>query len=229
MLRALNRHPTAALQVHAKLGPGAGAALAPIMYIYLLLSCTAYLMIAADCLCPLLAAAGGPDAWWAGRQAVVAAVGLGVALPLSLPRTLGAVAGAGDVYGGVFRVILGSVGAVESCTSLPVVHIAAHPALPALPAPASPHHLLLSSCSQPPCYLSGLPPACRTGVSTFKVYAIAFVVGAVVWRALGAVGSPDFSWAAVHASTLDPSSPDCWQGLAIALPILAFGFQVGRG
>ncbi|PRW39208.1 transcriptional regulator [Chlorella sorokiniana] len=141
--------------VHAKLGPGAGAALAPIMYIYLLLSCTAYLMIAADCLCPLLASAAGPEAWWAGRQAVVAAVGLGVALPLSLPRTLGAVA----------------------------------------------------------------------GVSNFKVYAIAFVVGAVLWRAMGAIGEPAYSWAAVHASTLDPSSPDCWRGLAVALPILAFGFQ----
>lgn len=81
------------LQVHAKLGPGAGAALAPVLYVYLLLSCTAYLMIAADCLCPLLASAAGPDAWWASRQAVVVAVGLGVALPLSLPRTLGAVAG----------------------------------------------------------------------------------------------------------------------------------------
>lgn len=79
--------------MNAKLGPGAGAALALVLYVYLLLSCTAYLMIAADCLCPLLAGAAGPDAWWAGRQAVVAAVGLGVALPLSLPRTLGAVAG----------------------------------------------------------------------------------------------------------------------------------------
>ena len=80
-------------QVNAKLGPGAGAALALLLYVYLLLSCTAYLMIAADCLCPLLAGAAGPEAWWVGRQAVVAAVGLGVALPLSLPRTLGAVAG----------------------------------------------------------------------------------------------------------------------------------------
>lgn len=66
-------------------------------------------------------------------------------------------------------------------------------------------------------------------MSTFKVYAIAFVVGAVLWRALGAVAAPDYSWAAVHASTLDLSSPDCWQGLGVALPILAFGFQVGGG
>ncbi len=66
-------------------------------------------------------------------------------------------------------------------------------------------------------------------MSTFKVYAIAFVVGAVLWRALGAVGAPDYSWAAVHASTFDLSSPDCWQGLAVALPILAFGFQVRGG
>lgn len=58
-------------------------------------SCTAYIMIAADCLGPLLGGlAGAPDAWWAGRQAVVAAVGLGACLPLSMPRTLGAVAGA---------------------------------------------------------------------------------------------------------------------------------------
>lgn len=57
-------------------------------------SCTAYVMIAADCLVPLLGGlAGTPDAWWAGRPAVVTAVGLGACLPLSLPRTLGAVAG----------------------------------------------------------------------------------------------------------------------------------------
>ncbi len=85
------------MQVHAKLGPGAAAALAPVLYVYLLLSCTAYLMIAADCLFPLLASAAASDAWWASRQAVVAAVGLGVALPLSLPRTLGAVAGEGEM------------------------------------------------------------------------------------------------------------------------------------
>ena len=74
--------------MHKTLGPAAGAGLAVVLYIYLLLSCTAYLIIAADCLCPLLAGGGGGGAWWAGRHAVVAAVGLGVALPLSLPRTL---------------------------------------------------------------------------------------------------------------------------------------------
>ena len=50
-------------------------------------------MIAADCLCPLLAGAFGPGAWWAARPAVVAGLGLGVVLPLSLPRTLGAISG----------------------------------------------------------------------------------------------------------------------------------------
>lgn len=75
------------------LGPRAGAVLGVLLYIYLLLSCTAYLMIAADCLCPLLAGAFGPGLWGGARSAVVSAVGLGVALPLSLPRTLGAVAG----------------------------------------------------------------------------------------------------------------------------------------
>lgn len=79
------------LQVEEMLGPKAGAALSIIMYLYLLLSCTAYLIIAIDCLVPLLAGAFGPDAWWAGRQAVAAAVGLGVLLPLSVPRTLGAI------------------------------------------------------------------------------------------------------------------------------------------
>lgn len=83
--------------VSRELGPSAGTALSVLLYVYLLLSCTAYLIIAGDCLGPLLAGVAGPgaaDAWWAGRQVVVAAVGLGVALPLSLPRTLGAVAGA---------------------------------------------------------------------------------------------------------------------------------------
>lgn len=75
------------------LGRKVGTALSVILYVYLLLSCTAYVIIAADCLCPLLAGALGPEAWLASRPVVVAALGLGVVLPLSLPRTLGAIAG----------------------------------------------------------------------------------------------------------------------------------------
>lgn len=207
--------------MHAKLGPGASAALAPVLYAYLLLSCTAYLMIAADCLCPLLTSAAGPDAWWAGRQAVVAAVGLGMALPLSLPRTLGAVAGEGWV-----RIVLGASAVVWLVCSPGTAraNLACRRRGCIRGCVAAAH---LAHCAAFP-----HPAACATflpaGVSTFKVYAIAFVVGAVLWRAVGAVGEPDYSWAAVHASTLDLSSPDCWQGLAVALPILAFGLQVGK-
>lgn len=81
------------LQVRRVLGDQAAMALSLLLYVYLLLSCTAYVMIAADCLCPLLGAALGPDSWLAARQVVVAAVGLGVVLPLSIPRTLGATTG----------------------------------------------------------------------------------------------------------------------------------------
>lgn len=56
-------------------------------------------------------------------------------------------------------------------------------------------------------------------MSTFKVYAITFVVGAVVLRSLGVLQGPDYTWEAVHAAN--------WSSqLCVALPILSFGYQV---
>lgn len=57
------------------------------------------------------------------------------------------------------------------------------------------------------------------GVSAFKVYAIAFVVGSVVFRSLGTLQAPGYSWEGV-------ASFDWSQHLFATLPILAFGFQV---
>ena len=69
------------------------------------------------------------------------------------------------------------------------------------------------------------------GVSTLKLYAIAFVVGAVVWRSAQALAAPGYPWHAVHASLLaggggTGGAGAGWGGLAVALPLLAFGFQV---
>lgn len=52
--------------------------------------------------------------------------------------------------------------------------------------------------------------------------AILFVVGSVVFRSLGTLGSPGYPWQEVQMFQ--------WgEGLFAALPILAFGFQVRRG
>ena len=48
-----------------------------------------------------------------------------------------------------------------------------------------------------------------------------FVVGAVVSGSAGALGDPGYPWQSLHAAVGGP------QELCVALPILAFGFQVG--
>jgi sodium-coupled neutral amino acid transporter 7/8 len=77
--------------VRKTLGTCAADGLSLLLVCYLFGSCTAYLVIAADCFHPLLVASGAP-AWLATRGAVIGLVAAVVVFPLCLPRRLGALA-----------------------------------------------------------------------------------------------------------------------------------------